>query len=418
MKITEAIYPSLPRGYITKSTVGVITTGGLLFIGYELATLNEKFYRDIAMPIVHRLVDPEKAHELAIRMAKRGWMTSSAKTKKDYPELECNVLGRNFKNPIGIAAGFDKNGEAIEHLSECGIGFVEVGSVTPLPQPGNPKPRLFRIPKHKAVINRYGFNSDGMGAVSERVRNARGKCGVPLGVNLGKNKDSRVAENDYELGASYFASHSDYLVINVSSPNTPGLRSLQTKKELVKILNAVNGVLVGMAGQDVSRTKPALLLKISPDLSDSEKQEVANVCLNKANGVDGLIVTNTTTSRPCNIEVEMCGNEPGGLSGEPLKDMSTKCIAEMYKLTNGKIPIIGCGGVSSGEEAYKKIRAGASLVQFYTALVYQGFPATGQIKRELAECIRRDNLSSVKEAVGYDFKTAELNRNESWWKFW
>jgi len=331
-------------------------------------------------------------------------MISSAKTRQEYPELECTVFGREFRNPIGIAAGFDKNGEAIQGLRESGFGFVEIGSVTPLPQAANPKPRVFRLLHDKAVINRYGFNSDGVGIVSERVRKAAPNSKVPLGVNLGKNKETKQAEMDYELGATYFTPYCDYLVINVSSPNTPGLRDLQTRDELPKILKTVNTAMArALATSNGQRKLPSLLVKISPDLSYRELRDIASICSDAKNGVSGIIVANTTVGRSPNLMSSMA-YEAGGLSGRPLKMLSTECIRTIYALTDGKIPIVGCGGVENGQDAYEKIRAGASLVQFYTALVYEGFPVTGKIKKELTESLRRDGYASVADAVGADHR--------------
>uniref|UniRef100_A0A915EKM2 Dihydroorotate dehydrogenase (quinone), mitochondrial n=1 Tax=Ditylenchus dipsaci TaxID=166011 RepID=A0A915EKM2_9BILA len=346
------------------------------------------------MPLLHKTVDAERAHYYAVKMAKFNFLSSSNMTRKEYPELECDIFGKHFYNPIGIAAGFDKNGEAIEGLRQSGLGFIEIGSVTPLPQPGNDRPRVFRLVEDKALINRYGFNIKSAGST------------VPLGINLGKNKTSTNAANDYEIGVNYLAQNCDYLVINVSSPNTPGLRALQSKKELEKIMKTVSSSLARAVPCEQDR--PKMLLKITSDLIESELKDIAQLCLDKRNGIDGLIISNTTIQRPsCLASDPSVVQQTGGLSGEPLKEMSTECIRRMHKLTSGKLPIIGCGGVSSGRDAYEKILAGASLVQFYTALVYQGFPVIGRIKRELTECLHKDGFTNVQQAVG---KANQINK--------
>ncbi|XP_019852949.1 PREDICTED: dihydroorotate dehydrogenase (quinone), mitochondrial-like isoform X2 [Amphimedon queenslandica] len=317
----------------------------------SLSTGSDWSYRYVAMPLV-RLMDPERAHRAAVRLA--NWAPSTH--VEDEKILNTQVWGLSFSNPIGMAAGFDKHGEAYVGLFKVGFGFVEIGSVTPHPQPGNSRPRVFRLNEDKAVINRYGFNSDGHYIVKERIMKwAEQKKQFPrrqLGVNLGKNKTSTDAVDDYVQGIRELGGHADYIVINISSPNTPGLRSLQ------------------------------VLVKIAPDLNDSDKEDIAEVVIRKEGGADGIIICNTTVSRE-NLKSSH-RSEAGGLSGEPLKGLSTQLIQEMYQLTKGKVPIIGVGGVSSGQDAYDKIRAGASLVQLYTGLVYEGPPLVGRIKKELA----------------------------------
>lgn len=395
----SGLYSKLPPGYIAKSTAIVVTSGTVLFGITGLLFGNEAFYKNQVIPLVHKLVDEETAHRLAINAAKFGLLPRFGPNHREYPELRCSVLGHKFKNPVGLAAGFDKDGEAIEGFRKSGFGFIEIGSVTPLPQAGNPKPRVFRLIEDEALINRYGFNNSGVGTVYSRVKKAFNvNSSVPLGVNLGKNKESEDANLDYEIGVNYFGAYSDYLVINVSSPNTPGLRTLQKKSDLQNLLSVVK-----KAVDRVGERKPKLLLKISPDLTESEKNDIAKVVLDKSYGVDGLIVSNTTISRP-GILKSSKKEEEGGLSGKPLKDISTECIRDMYRLTAGKMPIVGCGGISSGEDAYSKIRAGASLIQLYSAVVYQGFPVIGKIKRELVDLLRRDGFSNISEAVGIDHR--------------
>ncbi|XP_014115995.1 PREDICTED: dihydroorotate dehydrogenase (quinone), mitochondrial isoform X3 [Pseudopodoces humilis] len=331
-----------------------------------------------------RALPPEAAHGLALRVAALGLLPP---TRPDGPALEVRVLGQRFRNPLGLAAGFDKQCEAVDGLYKMGFGFVEVGTVTPKPQEGNPKPRVFRLVEDEAVINRYGFNSHGHVAVERRLR-ARQEtqirltgAGMPLGVNLGKNKSSTDAAADYVAGVRTLGPLADYLVVNVSSPNTPGLRDLQGKAELRELLSKV---LVERNLLPCKR-KPAVLVKIAPDLTTQDKQDIASVVCEL--GVDGLIVSNTTVSRPSSLRSRQ-RMEPGGLSGKPLRELSTHTIREMYALTQGRVPIIGVGGVSSGRDALEKIRAGASLVQLYTALVYHGPPVVGAVKRELEELLR------------------------------
>ncbi|KAJ0056589.1 hypothetical protein NL108_010514, partial [Boleophthalmus pectinirostris] len=299
---------------------------------------------------------------------------------------QTNAFGLKFKNPVGIAAGFDKHGEAVDGLYKMGFGFVEVGSITPKPQEGNPKPRVFRLTTDQAIINRYGFNSCGLIEAQQRlkVREAtqieQTRVGHPLGINLGKNKLSQDAGADYQEGVKALGPLADYLVVNVSSPNTPGLRNLQGKYELRHLLSMVLKERDALRGEH----KPPVLVKIAPDLSSQDKRDIADVVIEL--GVDGLMVSNTTVTRPDTLQAPERA-EVGGLSGQPLKELSTQTVREMYSLTKGKVPIIGIGGVASGQDALDKIRAGASLVQFYTALAYQGPPVVTKIKRELEQLL-------------------------------
>ena len=344
---------------------------------------------DLAFPLVRRL-DPETAHRLAIRALALGIGPRPA--EPEDPLLATNVWGRDFANPLGLAAGFDKHAEAMPALLAMGFGFVEVGSVTPRPQLGNPRPRVFRLPEDEAVINRYGFNSDGLEAVARRLSSyrARGASGL-VGVNLGKNKDSPDAAEDYALGARKLASYADYLVINVSSPNTPGLRALQSRRELEQLARAVRAALPQPA--------PPLVLKIAPDLQEADLEDIAALALDGA--LDGLIVSNTTIQRPDSLRSAQ-RHQAGGLSGRPLFELSTSVLKKVYRLTKGRVPLIGVGGIASGTDAYRKLRAGASLIQLYTALSLQGPGLIGRIKRELAEALRRDGLAGPADAVGRD----------------
>ncbi|XP_060743009.1 dihydroorotate dehydrogenase (quinone), mitochondrial isoform X2 [Tachysurus vachellii] len=386
-----------------KDAVKILGCGSTLFLGYLTATGDERFYSTALMPVLQRLVGAETAHVMAVRFLSLGLVPRNG--YKDPASLEVNVLGRRFRNPLGIAAGFDKHGEAVDGLYRLGFGFVEVGTVTPKPQEGNPKPRVFRLEADQAVINRYGFNSCGIVAVQERLKAREGvqselTKGKPLGINLGKNKLSADAVADYLEGVRMLGPLADYLVVNVSSPNTPGLRDLQGKKELHHLLEQV------LKARDTlqAANRPPIMVKIAPDLSQQDKQDIAEVITEL--GVDGLIVSNTTVSRPETLQ-DNNRNETGGLSGQPLKELSTRTVREMYTLTRGKVPIVGVGGVASGQDALDKIRAGASLVQLYTALVYQGPPIVTKIKRELHELLTEQGFSSVSEAVGADHRTSD-----------
>ncbi|XP_011687614.1 PREDICTED: dihydroorotate dehydrogenase (quinone), mitochondrial [Wasmannia auropunctata] len=378
-----------------KSLVTVTSSAVALFGGISLYRGDERFYSDVAMPLV-QLVDPEIAHELAVKALKYG-LAPSQKTE-DPRSLRTTVLGLQLKSPIGMAAGFDKQGEAVEGLHKIGFSFVEIGSVTPKPQSGNPKPRVFRLPEDKAVVNRYGFNSDGHDAVWKRLKGLKESKSFDgiLGVNLGKNKETEDATRDYVDGIKRFVDVADYFVINISSPNTPGLRSLQNKRNLEELLTAVN------AARESAGGKQPLFLKLAPDLSDSERQDVADVVLSEKSRVDGLVLCNTTITRPNLTNPNR--QESGGLSGAPLADISTAMISDMYRRTRGSIPIIGVGGVFSGHDAYVKIRAGASLVQLYTSYVYHGPPVVAKIKRELCEILEANGFSSVTDALGKDAK--------------
>eukprot|EP00058_Branchiostoma_floridae_P019413 XP_002604903.1 hypothetical protein BRAFLDRAFT_264353 [Branchiostoma floridae] len=348
-----------------------------------------------------RLVSAESAHVLAVKTASWG-LAPKAWQHKDSPIL-VRVWDRQFRNPIGLAAGFDKHGEAVDGLLSMGFGFVEVGSITPQPQDGNPKPRVFRLLEDKAIINRYGFNSIGHEAVFERLQRraeSMSSKGI-LGINLGKNKTSPDAVGDYVEGVQKFGALADYLVINVSSPNTPGLRTLQGRQELEQLIDKV---LEARRSLSCER-KPPLLVKIAPDLTQQDKEDIAAVATRQKCAVDGLIVTNTTISRPETLQ-STNKTETGGLSGPPVRHMSTETVRDMYKLTKGQLPIIGVGGVSCGADAYEKIRAGASLVQLYTAMAYQGPPVVNRIKRELEKLLREDGFTSVSEAVGADHRAS------------
>ncbi len=342
----------------------------------------------LAFPLLRHL-DPETAHGLTIWGLARGF--GPAQQAADDPALRCRLWGYDFPNPVGIAAGFDKNGEAFDPLLRAGFGFTEVGTVTPRPQPGNPRPRLFRLVEDKALINRMGFNNEGLDKVANRLSNRHG--GI-VGANIGRNKDSTDADRDYAAAAGRLAPLIEYLVINVSSPNTPGLRALQDRKALESLIRRVRAAM-----RDSVVKPPALLVKIAPDLTSEDEADIA--ALAEETNLQGLIISNTTLERPASL-TSPHKDEAGGLSGTPLFEMSTAQVARLYKLTGGRVPLVGAGGIASGRDAYAKIRAGASLVQLYSALALNGPGLLPQIKRELASLIRADGFQTVAEAIGAD----------------
>ncbi len=305
-------------------------------------------------------------------------------------DFSIRVGGLHLPNPIGVAAGLDKNAEAVRGLFALGFGAVEVGTVTPRAQRGNPRPRLFRIPEHGALINRMGFNNVGAIEVAARLARAVWRPG-PIGVNLGKNRDSPLdqAVDDYVRCAEALAPVSDYLVINASSPNTPGLRDLQHPERLSALLSAVHSSV-----EKTGRAKP-LFLKIAPDLSKEAQDEIVDIAL--ASGMQGLIATNTTVERPFSHALS---SEQGGLSGAPLREMSTQAVRRVYRRSGGRLSVVGVGGIFSGSDAYEKIRAGASWVQLYTGLVYRGPGAIADILQELEALLKRDGFRSAMDAVG------------------
>jgi dihydroorotate dehydrogenase len=341
-----------------------------------------------------RLLDPEAAHGLTLRALERGFGPRGG--QPDDPILAVSLWGRDIPNPIGLAAGFDKNAAAVGPLFGLGFGFLEVGTITPRPQRGNPKPRVFRLPEDGAVINRLGFAGEGAEAAARRLARWRAEGGGEiLGVNLGRNRDSADAAADYAAGARTLAAHADYMVINVSSPNTPGLRALQGRAELEQLIEAARAALAEVRPEGA----PPLLVKIAPDLEEEDLADIAAVALER--GLEGLIATNTTIARPPSLKGRHKAEE-GGLSGRPLFAPATRVLAELSRLTGGRVPLVGVGGVASGAEAYAKIRAGASLVQLYTGLIYHGPALVPRIKAELAALLRRDGFAGVGQAVGAD----------------
>ncbi len=344
----------------------------------------------LARPLLHAL-DAETAHGLTIAALKSG-MAPRVTVPHDK-RLHVSCFGLDFPNPLGLAAGFDKNAEVPDAMLAQGFGFVEIGSVTPRPQAGNDKPRLFRLAEDKAVINRMGFNNDGHARVFARLTDRAGRGGI-VGVNLGANKDSADRIADYATGAAAFNKLASYITVNVSSPNTPGLRGLQSKDELETLIGRVREALDGAAKADGRRAP--MLLKIAPDLVEEELEDIASVCLSLE--VDGIIVSNTTISRPPLKSALKA--ETGGLSGAPLFRLSTVQLARMRSMTGGRIPLVGAGGIANAEDAWQKIRAGATLLQLYSALVYQGPQLVADILTGLMERLDRRGLSSVAEATG------------------
>ena len=393
-------------------------------------------------PLVRHLLSGEQAHKLAIKALSLGLAPTTYQPvvyKGDKPiplnpkeavflplrsneDRSSNPLvnrggGILFPNPVGLAAGFDKDCEVPIPLFRVGFGAVEIGSITPKPQPGNPRPRVFRLEEDKGVVNRYGFNSTGKEHVlsnvqafklksntdsNPNIKNCLGDASVSpkLGINLGKNKLSPGdSDEDYLTGIDTFIEYADYLVVNISSPNTPGLRGLQDAGPLKRLLNSCVERVASNVLQKNMTVKPPLFVKLSPDLNDLELQQIAQV-LNESK-VDGIIISNTSTSRPATL-TSPAKTETGGLSGAPIFAISTKKLAKLYIATHGLIPIIGVGGISSGADAYQKIRNGASCVQLYSMLTYEGLGLVRRIREELQECLERDGVACIEDIVGID----------------
>jgi dihydroorotate dehydrogenase len=340
----------------------------------------------LGLPLLTRL-DPELAHTLTIKALSR---FDQLAPEPDDPRLRVQALGLDFPNPIGLAAGFDKNAAATEAMLSFGFGFVEAGTVTPRPQEGNPRPRIFRLREDRAVINRLGFNNEGLTAARERLLKLQGRPGI-RGINIGANKDAADRVADYVTGLKELGPLANYVTVNISSPNTPGLRGLQNKSELQALLTALRE-----ARAKLPRKVP-LLVKIAPDLDDHTCADIANLAL--AFNLDGLIISNTTIARPSSLK-SRSANEAGGLSGAPLFVRSTAVLRTIHRLTQGKITLIGVGGISSGAEAFAKIKAGATLVQLYTALTYHGPGLITRIKRELLELLTREGHHAIDTAIG------------------
>ncbi len=335
-------------------------------------------------PILFRL-DAERAHSLTIA-ALAAWGKAGTPLAPNVPRLATTVAGIAFPNPVGLAAGVDKDGRAIDGFFGLGLGSVEIGTLTPLAQPGNPKPRIFRLPEDRAVINRLGFNNDGLDGALPRVQSAK-RNGM-LGINVGANKDATDRTADYVHGVTRAAPHADYITINISSPNTPGLRDLQHGAALRDLLAACTA----------AKGSTPIFLKVAPDLDPADIDDIARAALD--NRIDALIVNNTTISRPGLRSAN--AKETGGLSGAPLAPLARQRLTDFRKATGAAMPMISVGGVDSGAEAYARLRAGASLVQLYTALVYEGPGLPARILRELEALLKRDGFATVADAVGVD----------------
>ncbi|MDQ3821519.1 MAG: quinone-dependent dihydroorotate dehydrogenase [Acidobacteriota bacterium] len=361
-------------------------------------------YRSILRPLLFRL-PPETAHEFALDTLSFTLSTKWARriAGRRFASAQFGELlrfGLSFDNPVGLAAGFDKNGTAAKSLAALGFGFIEVGSVTNIAQPGNPRPRLFRLPQDKALINRAGFNNKGAAALAKHLESHRPDC--VLGINIGKSRvvDLENAVEDYLASFETVHRLADYLVVNVSSPHTPNLRELQRPEALNDLLSALQKRNQELAENHPSHRPVPLLVKIAPDLNEGDLESIVDAA--ERSNISGIIATNTTTSRaglrtPAE-KVNACGQ--GGLSGAPLRSRSTEIVATLYRLTRGRMTIIGCGGVFTAEDAWEKICAGAKLIQLYTGFIYQGPSVARDINRGLAEILSKQGFSTLDEAVG------------------
>lgn len=416
------------------------------------------FVNNVAMPAL-RSIDAERAHTLGIKAAALGFAPRDPQllTGEGAEALKSTVCGLEFRNPIGLAAGFDKQAEAMDGLLSAGFGFVEVGTVTPLPQPGNPLPRMFRLPQDKAVINRFGFNSDGGHVVAERLAEFWSRMAaaghVPgrtagrgvVGVNIGKNKEGEAVA-DYTAGTRLLAPFADYLTVNISSPNTPGLRSLQGRDQLHALLSAVirardalpwgvplqeeaEGESSALAGTNPvkymhrklvaqRRTPPPIWVKIAPDLTPADMEDIAAVVLSLQGGVGAVIVTNTTIARPESLKEQATAKETGGLSGQPLFERSTEVLRAMHGKLGGRVALIGVGGVATPEQAAAKLQAGASLVQVYTALAYEGPTLVPKLKHGLLSKMKEVGVASVLQlqpARSAAVPPSPSSKSSGWW---
>ncbi|KAJ3158470.1 Dihydroorotate dehydrogenase (quinone), mitochondrial [Irineochytrium annulatum] len=411
-----------------KWTVGIAGTGLLVIY---LSDSRAAAWKNVVMPVIHYTMDPEDAHVWAIWLASVGLAPKDRSRETDDERLKMKIWGKELSNPIGLAAGFDKHAQAIDPMLSLGFGLVEIGSVTPKPQPGNPKPRMFRLLPDRAVINRYGFNSDGHAEVEARLRarirdhlhsvardgvspdpaekEAYGLAptkGVPrslhpgrlLGVNLGKNKLSPAdSDEDYIRGVATLGPFADYLVVNVSSPNTPGLRSLQRREPMGRLLQMVR-----RERDEKLPHRPPILVKVAPDMTKEQMEDVAAVVLESK--IDGVIVGNTTISRPRALMSDpKTIEETGGLSGPPLLPLALSQVRLLYSLVGGRVPIIGCGGITTAGDAIAYARAGASVVQIYTGLAYEGPGLVADIKSGIVERLRKEKKTWA-DVIGSDHK--------------
>ena len=339
-------------------------------------------------PFIFKL-EPERAHRLAIESLKLNYLPKSFFKTENEEMLEIKVFNKKFPNPIGLAAGFDKSAEVYNSLFRFGFGFVEIGTVTPVKQYGNPKPRIFRLERDEAMINRLGFNNDGIKLISERI--TKNKSNGILGINIGPNKNTENQEEDFILGFKNFYNLADYITINISSPNTENLRDFHQVEKLIKLLKLIK------KEKEKYNSQIPIMLKISPDIEDKTIEEIADVAIN--NSITALILTNTTNKNR-NKLIESNKNEIGGLSGKPLENISNNLIKKFYKKLKNKVLIIGVGGIDSGKSAYNKIISGATLLQLYTGMVYKGPEVVKNIKKDLINHLKNDGVKNFKEIIG------------------
>ncbi len=346
----------------------------------------------------------ENAHNLAINFLKflPNFVTLFCFNKK-HQNLQNKVWNIDFLNPIGLAAGFDKNAQTVLTLAKFGFGFIEVGTITPKPQEGNLKPRMFRLQKDKAIINRLGFNNLGAELAAQNIEQllhhinfAKSESNLILGINIGKNKDTKNFADDYIKMLDKFYRQATYITINISSPNTKNLRDIQKEENLEEFLQKI--VAQKQNIQNKCKKNVPILLKIAPDLTEEEQEKIAKIILKQK--IDGLIISNTTIDRNLNLKSSK-KNEVGGLSGQPLFEKSNQVLANFYKLTKGKVPIIGVGGISNAKQAYEKIKLGASLVQIYSAFIYEGFGLVERIKKDLSKMLKEDGFENISQAIGH-----------------
>jgi len=350
-------------------------------------------------PLIFK-IEPEKAHNLALNYLKfLPKFSSLLSMPKDYENLNNSLWNLNFLNPIGMSAGFDKNAEIIMPLFNFGFGFVEAGTTTPIAQTGNDQPRIFRLIEDQALINRLGFNNLGADYFYDNLSKIHKNSSQIIGVNIGKNKDTIDASADYILLLEKFYDHADYITINISSPNTKNLRDLQDESLLNDFLQKISQCKNNL--QKISHKNTPILLKIAPDLDLDQQKNIAKIVMD--NAIDGIIISNTTIARNFNLKNSK-SVESGGLSGKPLFEKSNEVLRNFYRLTDGKIPLIGVGGISSAQDAYTKIKNGASLVQIYSAFIYQGFALVEETKKQLSENLKKDGFKNITEAIGCNVK--------------
>ncbi len=350
-------------------------------------------------PLIFR-IEPEKAHNLALNYLKfLPKFSSLLSATKNYENLNNSLWNLNFLNPVGMSAGFDKNAEIINSLFNFGFGFVEAGTTTPIPQNGNEQPRIFRLIEDQAIINRLGFNNLGANYFYENLLKVNRDSSKIIGVNIGKNKDTLDSSADYILLLEKFYNHADYITINISSPNTKNLRDIQNEDLLNDFLQKISQHKNNL--QKISHKNTPILLKIAPDLEFEQQKNIAKIVLD--NSIDGIIISNTTIARNMNLKSSK-SIENGGLSGQPLFEKSNEILRNFYRFTEGRVPLIGVGGISSPQDAYTKIKNGASLIQIYSAFIYQGFSLVEKIKKQLSENLKKDGFKNISEAVGSSIK--------------